>query len=276
MSINLFDWKFFSTLILAAAGVIVPVIIWQVDLPSNALSLRLTSSIALRPVMEPSVQDIQIVLDGVNIKEPYLSTLELSNDGSKPIYSKDFDGNLEIYVDQGDIVRVSVESTQPNGIPIVLNSEGKTIKIKPLLLNPQDTVMIMVISSGGMPIFKPMARIAGISEVMYEDYTSKGSEWKKAIYLFPLAYLSFFLYFFYSVVVMYPNSQYLSRISAILTMVVCGISSSQLIRRGLDAAGLDDSKVNLSVFIITASVLSIPFYIRQVRVARLMKAKKEI
>lgn len=276
MAINLFDWKFFSTLILAAAGVIVPIIIWQVDLPSNALSLRLTSSIALRPAIEPSVQDIQIVLDGVNIKEPYLSTLELSNDGSKPIYSKDFDGNLEIYVDQGSVVRVNVESTQPNGIPIVLNSEDKTIKIKPLLLNPQDTISIIVISSGGAPIFKPMARIAGISEVMYEDYTSKGTEWKKAIYLIPLAYLSFILYLFYAVIMMYPSSQYLSRISAILTMVVCAISSSLLIRRGLDAAGLEDSNVNLSVFVITASVVSIPFYIRQVRRARLMKAKKEI
>jgi len=276
MSINLFDWKFFSTLILAAAGVLVPIIIWQVDLPSNALSLRLTSSIALQPTIEHSVQDIQIVLDGVNIEEPYLSTLELSNDGSQPIYSKDFDGNLEIYVDQGGIVRVNVESTQPNGIPIVLKSENKTIKIKPLLLNPQDTISIMVISSGGAPIFKPMARIAGISEVMYEDYTSKGSEWRKAIFLFPLAYLSFILYFFYSVIVMYPNSQYLSRISAILTMVICAISSSQLVRRGLDAAGLDDSNVNLSVFVITASVFSIPFYIRQVRIARLMKAKKDI
>jgi len=264
-----FDWKFFATLLAAVAGVVVPILLWQFDISSRSLSVRLVSSVALQPETGPSVQDIQIVLAGVKIESPYLSTLELTNDGSKPISASDFEGSIEVRLNKdSQVVRARISSSQPSNIPAALSTDKNVVKLQPLLLNPKDTLTFAIITSGGPPIFEPQARIAGVSKILYEDSTTKNSGWKRAIFLLPLSLLSFVLYMFFAVSLVRPNTVSVSRLVALGTMLVCGVSSSVLLRRGYQAIDLDDSALNMSAFLVVAVVVATPVFFRQMRRSR--------
>ncbi|MCK2126748.1 hypothetical protein MX652_08610 [Thauera aromatica] len=264
-----FDWKFFATLLAAVAGVVAPILLWQFDISSRSLSVRLVSSVALQPETGPSVQDIQIVLAGVKIESPYLSTLELTNDGSKPISASDFEGSIEVRLNKdSQVVRARISSSQPSNIPAALSTGKNVVKLQPLLLNPKDTLTFAIITSGGPPIFEPQARIAGVSKILYEDSTTKNSGWKRAILLLPLSLLSFVLYTFFAVSLVRPNTVSVSRLVALGTMLVCGVSSSVLLRRGYQAIDLDDSALNMSAFLVVAVVVATPVFFRQMRRSR--------
>ncbi|KQZ94578.1 hypothetical protein [Pseudomonas sp. Root562] len=190
------DWKFFATIVFTIAGLVIPVFIWQVDLASHSLTLRLVSTSPLQPVS--NIQNLQISLNGQNIESPYLSTLELVNTGSKPVLSSDFDTPLEIFVKGGaKLISAETSNTTPKNIPVKIGNAEHGASVSPFLSNPKDSITISVITSGPAPEFEPRARIAGINEVGYEDTSrEKTSHLKTAANLMVTTGL-IFLYFIF-------------------------------------------------------------------------------
>lgn len=264
-----FDWRFFATLLAAIAGVVVPVFLWQFDLASRSISVRLVSSVALQSDVGFSVQGLQLVLDGVTIESPYLSILQLINDGVKPIAASDFEAPLEIRINtERKFVRAGVLSTQPSGIPAALVSESGVVKLQPLLLNPKDSLNFVLLTSGGQPVFEPHARVAGVEKILYEDTTARQKGWPRALLYYGVAVLGFVLYMFFSVSLIRPNAVMVSRRLAFSAMLVCMISSGLLIRRAYAAIDLDFSTVNIAVFVAVALTFATPVFIRQIRRSR--------
>lgn len=257
------DWKFFATLLATLAGIVVPILLWQSDHASRSLSVRLVSAVALQPEKNPSVEDLQITLDGVKIESPYLSTLELTNDGSKSISANEFESPLEIRVaENSQVVRARIEHSQPNGIPGTLVSDKNIIKLQPLLLNPSDTLTLAIITSGGQPIFVPQARIAGVSKVLYEDTTTKKNGWKQAAFFLSLATFSTVLYFLASAYLIRPGTITLSRRLVFSTMIVFGFASAHFMARGFHAIEIEKSIFNVSAFAAVALMITLPFILR--------------
>lgn len=264
-----FDWKFFATLLAAVAGVVVPIFLWQFDLSSRSLSARLVSSVALQPETGTAAQDLQIMLDGVKIEAPYLSTLELINDGSKPISASDFEGPFEVRLNKDrQIIRARISNSQPCGIPATLSADQNVVKLQPLLLNPKDVLTFAIITSGGAPIFEPQARIAGVSQILYENSTTTASGWKKAIFLLPLSILSFFLYMFFAVSVVRPNTVFVSRLLALGTMLICAVAGGQLLRRAFQVTNIEESTLNIFAFSCIGLVIATPVFFHQMRKSR--------
>jgi len=260
----IFDWKFFATMLATIAGIAVPVWLWQVDLSAHSLSVRLASSVALQPVGATSIPDLQISIDGVNIKSPFISTLELSNDGSKPVLAGDFESPIELNVGQDtQVVRARVSSAEPNDLKAELDTNRQSVKLHPLLLNPKDTLIIAVMTSGGSPTFDVKARIAGISKIKFEDTTTKKASWKGAAKHFVTALLAFILYWVYAAAFIRPYSVRLSRLLSITTMLVCAFSGSFAIRRGYEASGMEAAKIDVWPVIVVPTLIgfSVIFYI---------------
>lgn len=240
-----FDWKFFATMLATIAGIAVPVWLWQVDLSAHSLSVRLASSVALQPVGTISIPDLQISIDGVNIKSPFISTLELSNDGSRPVPTSDFESPIELSVGQDtQVVRARVSSAEPNDLKAELDTNRQSVKLKPLLLNPKDTLTIAVMTSGGPPTFDVKARIAGISKIKFEDTTTKKKNWKGAAIYFVIALFALILYWVYGAAIIRPYSVHPSLLLSITTMIVCALSGSFALRRGYEAAGMEVAKID--------------------------------
>ena len=165
-----FDWKFFLTLAITIASVAVPVWLWQVDLSSKALSLTVKSTAELQPKGIDTLDGIQLSVDGKALDSPYVSVLELSNSGSKPIATSDFEGPIRISTGSpSKLVKVrTTSSTPPSLEPAVSLAEG-VVLLQPLLLNPGDTIRITTVAANAKPAFAARARVAGVTEINISD-----------------------------------------------------------------------------------------------------------
>lgn len=262
------DWKFVVATVATIAGILVPVWLWQADLSAQSLSVRLASSVALQPTETTSVPDIQISIGGVNIKSPFLSTLVLWNDGSKPILASDFELPIELRVGQGmQIVRSSISSVEPNNLKAEIDTDKQSVKLRPLLLNPEDTLTIAIITSGGQPNFEALARIAGISKIKFEDTTAKKDSWRMVKNLLT-ALIAFSLYWVYGAAFTRPNSVRLGRGLAIITMLVCGLASSLAIRKSLEAVNVDIVKLDRWPVLAAVLIIGLPVFFYTLRRSR--------
>ena len=99
------------TLLASIAGFVVPIWVWRADLTSRSLSFRVASQVSLQPVPASSTPGLQITIDGAPLVSPYLSVLELRNDGAKAIPSSDFEAPIELRLQAGS----SVARAQPRG-----------------------------------------------------------------------------------------------------------------------------------------------------------------
>lgn len=176
------DWKFVLPLLVTVASVAVPVWLWQYDLRAKSLTVRIVSSVALYSPAASSMPGLQLTLDGKIIDSPILTTLELVNNGSKPIPSNDFEGPLELVVSaNAALLGAKVASVVPSSLSAILETDAQTIRLKPLLLNQDDKITFTVLTSGPLPEINTRARIAGVSDVKVENLTGRDRS-RKLIY----------------------------------------------------------------------------------------------
>lgn len=169
MNLRSLDWKFFLSLSIGVLGVVGP-LVWQADLSSKGLEVRLRSSTSIEPSSQ--IRDLQLVLDGKKLDSPYSSSLELVNTGSKTVLSKDFATPIEIVLENGaQIVTARVTSTSPSDIPVKVSSTDRLIQIAPHLSNSSDSISLSVITSGEKPSFTVRGRIAEVQQVAFADLT---------------------------------------------------------------------------------------------------------
>lgn len=172
---KLFDnWKSFVLIILAIAGIAVPVWLFNTDLSSKSLSLKLITRVSLQPEEQRFIPGMEISIDGSRLENPHIVVFEVRNDGRKPISSTDFESPLDIRLEsKTSFVYSRVTGKIPKDIEANISSERQQISLKPTLLNPKDTITITAITSGAPPIFGSKARIVGISAVSLVDSTNE-------------------------------------------------------------------------------------------------------
>ena len=183
----------------ALAGVAVAWWAWYAELNSHSLHFRLVSQIALQPEEKDTLQGLKISIDGVALETPYLSVFELVNDGYKPVTTSAFESPIELHVEPNAFVaRARVTDTAPKDLETELVAEKQSVKLKPLLLNPKDTLTIAIITSGKRPQFTTRARIAGVATVPLEDETKTSKlgtkKWVLLVFGFLLTAASWITY----------------------------------------------------------------------------------
>ena len=185
-----FDWKFWVALLATLAGVLVPVWLWRADLSSRSLHFRQLSQTSLHPPESDKVPDLTISVGGVELAKPYLTVLELVNDGVKPVPTADFESSLELVVQEGtSIARARVTETKPTDLAASVEWQNQSVKIKPLLINPGDSLTLAVITGGEAPNFRTRARIAGIQSVPILDMRKPATQITRGVSLLAAAFL---------------------------------------------------------------------------------------
>lgn len=238
------------TLLVTIISVVVPVWIWRADLGSRSLQVRIVSQVLLQPDNAGSIRGLQVAVDGVPLKSPYLSVLELSNDGDKPIPSADFEAPLEIRLADGStIARAQVTETKPKDIEAFLSSDAQALKVQPLLLNPKDVVTISILTSGKKPEFSARARISGISAVQINEDTGKFSRLQKAVLFFFAALLLFVTSDITNAGLTSAEPVLLRKRAAILVSTTTGIIGAALFIGFLDTIGVTDISLIVLAFV---------------------------
>jgi hypothetical protein len=189
------DWKFALMLVATIAGVATPLWVWKSDSRGHSVHLSVASQTALSPDTPTPLSGLKLSMDGVELDRPFLTSLELVNDGSRPILATDFEDAIELFVNGGaKIARAEISGKVPPDLNPKLTFDEKRIRMNPLLLNPDDQVALSVITSGGRPTFSPRARIAGISSIALETKPSRTISGLRKIVAVGVSFILFFTY----------------------------------------------------------------------------------
>lgn len=160
-----------TALIVPVAIGLIPVWLWITDLNSRSLLVQIVAQTALQPEGASTLSGLKVTIDGKELEAPYLTVLRIENSGARPITASDFESPMEIKtLGQIKIYQHRVSETYPKDLqPIIeLVPSDTTLKLRPLLLNPSDSITISLVTSGGLPEFTVRSRIAGISSVEME------------------------------------------------------------------------------------------------------------
>lgn len=241
-----FDWKFFVTLIATIAGLAVPVWLWQFDLKAKSLTVRLNASVPLHSQEVTSIPDLQISIGGERIESPVISTLEISNDGEKPIPTSDFESDIELQVGKlTKLVRARVSEVDPEDLKATISVDGQSVRLKPLLLNPKDKITVAILTSGEIPTFIPRSRVAGIPSIKFDGQKSVDSKWKQIAFNGFLSLAGLTLYFYFGTTLLNLSSTKIPQNLALSSMAVLAPLSALAALRVYEAAELSTKFANL-------------------------------
>lgn len=165
-----FDWKFIFTIVIAIAiGLLTPYLQGIYDSQAKSLRVNLVDSIGLDPPGAKLVPGLQVTLNGELISSPVVTVLELENDGSKPILTSEFEGPIQLSIEnEAKLIEARVAGASQRSLTTSLEFDSKTVRLQPLLLNPKDNIVLTLLTSGDIPMFVPQARIAGVSSIKLE------------------------------------------------------------------------------------------------------------
>jgi len=128
--------------------------------------LTIKSTAELQPQGVNPLDGIEISVDGKPLTSAFVSVLELSNSGSKPVIASDFEGPIRILtLAPSGIVKARFTSATPASLEPDLTFSEEALLLQPLLLNPGDILRFTVIAAKGKPEYSVRGRIAGISEI---------------------------------------------------------------------------------------------------------------
>jgi hypothetical protein len=164
------DWKANLGLILAAVAIFVTWWVYQSDLNAKSISVQLVSQVSLQPIISKSMVDIDFTVDGKKLEKPFLTVIQILNDGKRPITSSDFEAPLEVKLDtETKLIRAQISEKFPEQLEPKITDSPKGFLLQSTLLNPGDSIKIAVISSGGQPKFRALGRIVGIPTILFTE-----------------------------------------------------------------------------------------------------------
>lgn len=193
-----FDWKFVLSILVAIASVGVPVLLWQTDQAAHSMKLDVVSQTSLNPGSTPALTGLKLSLNGQELSDAYLTVLELTNNGSRPILQTDFESLIQIFSElPSKIVRAEVGDVAPKDLKPSIGLEDGQIVWQPLLLNPGDLIRVTVLSISGKPRFGSRVRVAGITKVSLNEVSENrsGMFWVETLVGFLLS--TFYVHLFF-------------------------------------------------------------------------------
>lgn len=189
-------------LILALLGVFVPIGIAFVEAPTNELVVEWVSTDNLVSNTGQG-SDLKVFFGQKLVEEPKLVKVQIKNNGTEPIKKTDFDTPLQLEVALGaTLLKASISSTIPDSIPAEVSIESNALQLKPLLLNPEDTLNISIIISGEIEDLTVLGRIANIHNLeLVKRETGKDNVYVRGILIVTSVFVCF-LYIYLTNIVM--------------------------------------------------------------------------
>lgn len=261
-----FDWKFFVTLLATVAGLAVPVWLWQFDLNAKSLTVRIVSSVPLQSPSANSIPDLQISIEGEPVDNPVISTLEIANDGAKPIPTSDFESDIELQISEvSKIIRAKVAEVEPEDLKATVSVDGQSVRLKPLLLNPNDKVTLSVLTSGAIPEFSPRARIAGVPSIKFDGHKGIVGKWNEILLNGIASLTGLVLYFYFGATLFSFSRVKIPKVLVIVSMATLVTLSALAARRVYEVAGIPNDLGNLLPTLIGGTAVGLVTFVLAIR-----------
>lgn len=164
------DYKYLFALLVGVIGV--SLTIWYANKPpsTKSLSLRLDSKNLINAAGNQDISGLKIFIDKKEIENPSLTILTIRNNGSIPIRSSDFESDIAILLEEDtQLIRATVIKTHPEDLKVSVKVEKSNAYISPLLLNPEESLTLSLVSEGLPGSISTKSRIAGISNIEIDE-----------------------------------------------------------------------------------------------------------
>lgn len=113
---------------------------------------------------------IKISYDGKDINNGTFITITITNAGSLPIKTDDFESPLIIYSDHSEsITAFRAIDKFPENLPVTLSIINEGLKLEPMLMNPGDRFSVEIFGSEDFDILSATARIVGIESIRKKE-----------------------------------------------------------------------------------------------------------
>jgi hypothetical protein len=193
-------WQFWGA-VLAFAGIVVAVYIYQRQRRRKELSYRVVSSTPLVQVAGAYGGRIQVLWDGKPIPSVSLVVLKLSNTGNQEIVVADYERPVSItFPGAGNVFTAELNRASPASLRPTLKITDRNVGIEPCLLNSGDSVTIAALVESYAEKVEIDGRIAGVKNIGLQNQDSLVRAWVLAgiLVLSFIALTLFGSYFFAS------------------------------------------------------------------------------
>jgi hypothetical protein len=122
------DWKYLIVLIVGVGAIAAQFWLSHIDQTGKSVSGSILTQVPLQPMDKESILGIQVLVEGVPVVDPFLSVIQLTNDGVKPIATSDFEIPLEIrLLSKTEVVRARMTERFPDDIEAEFSWDKETI-----------------------------------------------------------------------------------------------------------------------------------------------------
>ncbi len=154
-------------------GGLLSIIALIIALRQNKKMNLIYSILYITPIIDSTkkskLNDLELYFKGSIIENPYLTEIEIRNNGNIPIKNEDFEDSTKIEIQNCKrIISAKVTHTFPNNLMATLNynTNLNVIELPPTSMNPKDFIRVQILFEGEKPIFKVFTRIIGLPAIL--------------------------------------------------------------------------------------------------------------
>lgn len=158
-------WQFVGA-ILAVLAIIISIAIFLFQRRNKTLTYEIISRTAVLSASEEIAGKLQILFQGEAVRKVHLLVLKLANTGNVPVISSDYEREINfIFSDCEKILSAEISETNPAKLIAELIVKDKNIVLKPLLLNPGDSITLKALISGFESNIEVEGRVVGVKTI---------------------------------------------------------------------------------------------------------------
>ncbi len=195
-------WQFVGA-VLAVLAIIISIALFLFQRRTKTLAYEVISRTAVLSASEEIAGKLQILFQGETVRKVHLLVLRLVNNGNVPITSADYEREVSfVFSDCEKILSAEISETTPSKLLAEIVIKEKSISIKPLLLNPGDSIAVKTLISGFEGSIDVDGRVIGVNTIGKKTETKS---WSFAVMIIGLIVFSAGLLFLQSSTPSRPN-----------------------------------------------------------------------
>lgn len=202
-------WSVISA-VATVAALLLPVLLYIVGHQSKNLSVATVSRAVLVNLSQAEGGSLTLTYNGTPVSHLTAATIEVRNDGTRPIEQSDFERPLLIrFPKDSSILASTLGERVPEELQPVIKLEAGVITVAPLLLNPGDRFRItaQLLGDFGEPTVE--ARLSGIPAITRQAFRDpfSRSPWLPRI-IVVLSMSSYFYFASFTLLALFAKSRF--------------------------------------------------------------------
>lgn len=159
-------WQFLGVVV-AFAALLLTILLFRMQRDQKKISYEVISSRALVSASDEVKGRIQVLFDGMPVKDVSLVILKICNAGNIPILSTEYDRPITFYFGHGSkILDVEILDMMPDNIKASIKIGAGNIVLEPLLLNSKDSFKLKILLDNFNNEINADARIVGVKQML--------------------------------------------------------------------------------------------------------------